>query len=77
MRSISMTPQQKNAALQIITVVSEAIRELKEVPSGVLYSQLMGHMSLDQYNQIIGLIKRTGLVTESNHLLKWVGPAAA
>jgi hypothetical protein len=65
------------AALGIVTAVAEAIRELGEVPSGHLYANLMNKLTLDQYEQVIGVLKSTGLITESNaHLLTWLGPAA-
>lgn len=37
--------------------------------------QLMGVMDLAQYEKIIGILKRTGLVKETNHLLEWIEPA--
>jgi hypothetical protein len=65
------------AALGIVTAVADAIRELGEVPSGHLYANLMSKLSLEQYEQVIGVLKSTGLITESNaHLLTWVSPAA-
>lgn len=64
---------QVNAAVQIVVAVGQAIRELKSVPSGHLYAQLMGKMNLETYNKVIDTLKRTGAVTEENHLLKWVG----
>jgi len=63
---------QKNAMIQAVFAVRDAIKELGEVPSGHLYAQLMGHMSLDTYNQIISLLKKSGKVTESGNLLRWV-----
>ena len=69
-----MSKQQQEAVVQIVKAVSESIRELGSVPSGHLYAQLMGILNLDQYNQIIGILKRSGLVSESNHLLEWIGP---
>jgi len=63
---------QVNAVIQAVFAVRDAIKELGEVPSGHLYAQLMGDMSLDTYNQIISLLKKSGKVTESGHLLKWV-----
>ena len=63
--------KKQQAALEIIKAVADTIKELGSVPSGHLYAQLMGHLTLDQYNQIIGVLKNTGLVSESNHLLTW------
>lgn len=62
------------ATLNAILALTEAIRALGEVPSGHLYANVMGHMSLDVYNSYIDAIVRTGLVTRSNHLLTWAGP---
>jgi len=62
------------AAIQVAAAVGDAIRELKEVPSGHLYAHLMGRMSLESYNGCIRILKQAGLVEEHNHLLKWVGP---
>jgi hypothetical protein len=65
------------AAFGILMAVADAIRELGEVPSGHLYANLMSKLTLEQYEQVIGLLKSTGLVSESNaHLLTWLGPAA-
>ncbi len=70
-----ITKEQKKAAFEVVLAVSETIRVLKTVPSGELYARVMGHVDLDGYNKIIDLLKNTGLVTESAHLLEWVGPA--
>lgn len=64
---------QVKAAVQIVVAVGETIRDLKSVPSGHLYAQLMGHMSLETYNKVIGVLKNTGAVKEENHVLTWVG----
>ena len=69
---MSMTNQEK-AALAIVLAVGEAIKELGSVPSGHLYAHMMGRMSLETYNKVIGLLVKTGAVKEENHLLTWVG----
>ncbi len=67
--------QQVTGAMKVIAAVAEAIRELKEVPSGHLYGNLMGMMTLDQYNQIIGTLQRAELVSQDGfHVLRWIGP---
>ena len=86
---VTMTNQSKNAmplipsapeikaALGIVQAVADAIRELGEVPSGHLYANLMSHLSLAQFEQILGVLKGAGLVRESPaHLLTWIEPAA-
>lgn len=71
----NVSKEQVRAALGVVMAVSETIRELKEVPSGTLYANLMGQLSLEQYTKVIDMLKRTGLVEETQaHLLKWVGP---
>lgn len=69
---MSMTAQEK-AALAIVLAVGEAIKDLGSVPSGHLYAQLMGRMSLETYNKVIALLVKTGAVKNENHLLTWVG----
>ena len=70
---IGTTPNDVKAALAILRAVADAIRELGEVPSGHLYAHLMSKLSLEQYEQVIGVLKQAGLITESSHLLTWVG----
>lgn len=65
---------QLKAGLVATMAVAETIRELGEVPSGTLYAQLCGRMSLSTYDKLIGILKNAGLVSESAHLLKWIGP---
>lgn len=69
---MSMTAQEK-AALAIVLAVGEAIKELGSVPNGHLYAHMMGQMSLETYNKVIGVLKNTGAVKEENHVLTWVG----
>ena len=65
--------EQVKAALSAVMALGEAIKDLGSVPSGHLYAQVMGHMSLDNYNAAIGLLKKAGAVKEENHLLTWIG----
>jgi hypothetical protein len=71
-----MTTEQIKGAFAVLQAVAETIRELKRVPSGVLYAQLQGKMDLTTYNKIIETLKNTGLVKENNFLLEWIEPAA-
>lgn len=63
---------------QIADVVAEVGRAIKVsggVPNGVLYAAVMpSGLSLDAYLAIIALLKKRGLVKESNNFLTWVGP---
>lgn len=72
--STPITKEQINAALQTVQALGAAIKELGTVPSGRLYAQVMNHISLESYNGAIGVLKKAGVVTETGHELKWVGP---
>ena len=67
-----MTEAQKQAAVKVVEAISEAIEELGEVPSGHLYARLMGHMSIDTYNSIIGVLQKLGRIKVEHHLITWV-----
>lgn len=69
-----VTKESAKVLLQIVSAIADTIRELGEVPSGVLYAHLMGKLSLDNYQYIIDILKQSGKVKESNsHLLSWQG----
>lgn len=55
-------------------VITESIRSAKEIPSGHLYAICMNHISLEEYNEIIEMLKRINLIEERFFLLKWIGP---
>lgn len=71
-----MTKEQVRAQITIVQGIAETIRAFgpQGIPSGHLYAMLMGGLSLEQYDGCINLLKRAGLVTEKNHLLKWKAP---
>mgnify|MGYP001377281060 CR=1 FL=1 len=63
-------------AIVMAVAIAEAIREVKEVPSGTLYAMLVGRVTMEGYTSIIRTLKGAGLVEEtSSHLLRWTGPA--
>jgi hypothetical protein len=71
------SPAEIKAAFGILQALAEAIRELGEVPSGHLFASLQDRLTLSQFEQAIGVLKRSGLVRESNaHLLTWLEPKA-
>lgn len=71
---MSVTKEQIASHLKVIQTFTEAIREAGSIPSGYLYAMVMDKTDLNNYNRIIDMLKRTGLVSESNHVLKWEGP---
>ena len=74
---MNTTKEQIKAALDVTLVMAETIRELKEVPNGHLYAQVMGQISLASYEKVIETLKRAGLVKEKGNLLTWIGPDPA
>jgi hypothetical protein len=74
MNTENVTKQQIRAAIEATAAVAEAIRELRSVPNGELYAQVMGKMDLEYYNGILRTLKNAGLVEETGHVLRWVGP---
>jgi len=68
------TPSDQRAAMTLIMVVAEAVRQAGEIPSGHLYATVMGSLSLEAYNTVIERLKKAKLIKEENYLIKWVGP---
>jgi hypothetical protein len=64
------------ATIAAARILADAIRDLGEVPSGHLYAHVMGAMSLETYQGLIGILKHAKLVEEKAHLLTWIGPKA-
>lgn len=73
-----MNPDDKAPPILKATyAIMETIRELGSTPSGYIYARVCGSMSLDTYNQIIGILKKADLVKEEAFVLSWVGPKDA
>jgi hypothetical protein len=68
------TADQVKAAFTMVAAVAEAIREAGEIPSGTLYAALISRVDLQGYESIIRTLKNADLVSESAHMLKWIGP---
>lgn len=71
------TMKSKTAIAAIFYTILTALKIAKEnkplyggIPNGHLYAQLMNQFSLDQWISIVEAMKQSGLITESNHLLK-------
>lgn len=61
----------KTQALVFLATLVSAVDEagVLGAPSGVMYAGLMQHLSLDDYNAILGIAKQMGYVTESHFLV--------
>ncbi len=73
MTATTTKERQVEAAIGIIRAVADAIKELKEVPSGHLYAHLCGNLSLNEYNQIIEILQKSRLIIVKSNLITWVG----
>ena len=67
------TAKEVTAVIQVVAALAESIRELGSVPSGVLYANVCGHLSMSMYERVIQTLKNAGLVSESGHVLTWIG----
>ena len=70
-----MNEEQKiKAAVEIMKAVASAVKELGSIPSGHLYAQLIGKMSLDSYEKMTGALERMGVIRiDGNHLITYTG----
>jgi hypothetical protein len=64
------------AALKLTVAVTETIREAGKsgIPSGHLYANLIGHVTLEGYQSMIARIKGAALCEERGNVLYWTGP---
>lgn len=60
--------------VQATGAIAEAIRELGTVPAGTLYAHLMSKFSIQQFDAIIAILVKAGLVSNIGHQLRWIGP---
>lgn len=66
--------QAASAALAVMVILAECIRELGEVPSGHLYANTMAYFTLDQYETVLAVLFRARLIARSGHVLTWIAP---
>lgn len=72
-----MTTKAEAAAgtVRALAALAEAIRYLGSIPAGHLYAHTCGAWSLDTFQALLGVLKRSGLVSEDGfHVLTWTGP---
>ena len=63
-----LTIREKTTILACEAILA-AVRELRSVPNGVLYAQIMGSISFDDYTNCIGLLVKIGKIRNTNNLL--------
>jgi len=67
---------QVRAALGMLKAVAETIQEVGSTPAGPMYAMLMGTITLNDFNAMIDMLVKSGLVKrDGNHMLTWIGPA--
>ena len=71
-----MTTQQQKQGLALMRIICETVREVGEAPSGVVYAALMSHCALAAYESLVSQLCGTGLISQRNNVLIWVGPKA-
>ncbi len=70
-----MKPDKQNvlAAIELVSAVADAIRELGTVPSGQLYARLTDVMDIRCFEQVVALLVKAGLIERlPNNILRWV-----
>lgn len=69
--SSSVTPADLKAAFFTTALIGRTIREAGPagIASGILYAALMSKLSKEAFDGAISLLKREGIVSETNHVL--------
>ncbi len=65
------------SAIELVRIVADTIRDLSEVPSSHLYTQLMNVIDIRCFERVVTLLVDARLVERTpSHLLRWIGPKA-
>lgn len=64
------TREQQIAILQCCNALYETVKESgpRGAPSGPMYAACMHRLSLEQYEQIMGVLIKAGLITKRGHV---------
>jgi len=82
-RHLTSSPTPTGARVRAtVEVLREFVAAIKSagsmgLPSGHLYAAVMQYVELEKYNQLIQILKDTGIVREVNHCLFYVEQAQA
>ena len=61
-----MTDQERNAVMEVFAALYEAVKASpRGAPGGHLYAAVMGHLTLDQFNQFMSALCKSGKVRRS------------
>lgn len=61
-------------AVEALRAMAQLIYIKKEVPAGILYAEVCGHLSLDGFNKLVAKLVDLKFVSHKGHVLKWIGP---
>lgn len=75
--SATITKGELTAAVETVHAIAETVRELGTVSDGTLYAALMGKLNIGQYQAIIAILVKAGLVSNNGHQLRWIGGVPA
>lgn len=72
LKTMENAKEKVQAAIELARAVVDVIKGAGEegIPSGHLYAMVCGKLSLETYNSLIDLLKRSKLVTERNFVLR-------
>lgn len=68
----NITKQELLAVIETVRTIGLAIKQAGNIPSGHLYAQVCGAMSLETYNFCISKLKEAKVIEEKNYLLTWI-----
>jgi hypothetical protein len=63
-------------AMKMIAIMAATLRDTKEMHEGPAYAALMGHMSLNTFQDIVLLLKKMGICKSDGYVLRYVEPVA-
>ena len=71
MQTETITRDELKAGLRTVQTIAEAIREVKRIPSGHLYAQVIGKLELSAYERILNILKNAGLIEIKSDEIIW------
>lgn len=60
-------------AVTAITELGRLIKDVKRIPSGHLYAQLMSVLSLPAYQYMLDILVKGDMIKIENHEVIWIG----
>lgn len=67
-----ITKDAVKAALVLVKVLADAVKEAGEIPSGALYAAVMSKIDLNTYNRVLDILQKAGVIEVKGNLVKWI-----